>query len=109
MLRIANLSPAALATIVLGGSVSVVATGALVGCGRRATDADCQSIVDKSVDLEMKKMSHSDAVAIAEREKQVRAALQDEIKSCETRRVTDKTMACVRAATTTTELDACWR
>jgi len=78
-------------------------------CGRRATDDDCRLIVDRSVELQMKEMSQNDKTAIAEREKQVRAELQDEIKSCETRHVTDKTMACVRGATTMRELDACLR
>ena len=57
----------------------------------------------------MKEMSRSDQGAIAEREQQVRAALEDEIKACETRRVTRKTMDCVRAAKTMREMDACLR
>ena len=78
-------------------------------CGRRATDDDCRLIVDRSVELQMEEMSQNDKATIAEREKEVRAELQDEIKSCETRRVTDKTMACVRGAKTMRELDACLR
>jgi len=76
-------------------------------CGRRATPADCQLIVDKSVELQMKAMSETDPAAIQEREAHIRGELQDELKQCETRRVTDKTMACVSAATSTTELDKC--
>jgi hypothetical protein len=79
------------------------------GCGRRATVADCRLIVDKSVELQMKEMSHNDVAAIAERERQVRAALEDQIRSCESHRVTAKTMACVREASTTKELDTCLR
>jgi hypothetical protein len=88
----------------------VLVIGAIaVGCGRRATDADCRLIVDKSVELQMKEMSRNDRAAIAEREQQVRAALDDEIKSCANRRVTEKTMACVRTASAVKELDACLR
>ena len=80
------------------------------GCGRRATDADCKLIVDRSVELQMKETSHEeDASAIAERERVVRSALEDEIRSCENRRVTDKTIACVRNARTMVELDGCLR
>jgi hypothetical protein len=79
------------------------------GCGRRATDADCRLIVDRSVELQMKELSHNDVAAIAERERQVRDALEDQIKLCESRRVTDKTMVCVRAASTLRELDTCLR
>jgi hypothetical protein len=82
---------------------------AAAGCGRRATESDCQLIVDKSVELQMKEMSHADAAAIAQRETQVRAELQGELKSCEGRRVTDKMMACVQAASSTQELDTCLR
>jgi hypothetical protein len=82
---------------------------ALVTCGRRATPADCQLLVDRSVELQLKENNLADAAAIAERERQVRAELDDEIKSCESRRVTEKTMACVRAASSTQELDRCLR
>jgi hypothetical protein len=86
-----------------------LALQAIAGCGRRATDADCQLIVDRSVELQMKEMSLNDAAAIAEREKLVRSALESEIRSCESRRVTDKTIACVRTARTIMELDRCLR
>jgi hypothetical protein len=79
----------------------------LCACGRRATAADCQLIVDRSVELQLEEQNLTDASAIAERERQVRSELDDEIKSCERRRVTDKTMACVRSATSTRELDKC--
>jgi hypothetical protein len=80
-----------------------------VGCGRRATPADCQLIVDRSVELQMKQMRDVDPALIQKREAEVRTALAGEMKSCETRRVTDRTMACVRGAKTTQELDACLR
>ena len=81
----------------------------MTGCGRRATQLDCQLIVDKSVELELRQTNQTSADAIEKREEQVRGELQDEIKSCEGRRVTEQTMACVHAATTTQELDACLR
>jgi hypothetical protein len=81
----------------------------LCACGRRATPGDCQFIVDRSVELQMKELNLSDAAAIAERERQVRTELDDDIKSCESRRVTEKTMACVRAASSTHELEGCLR
>jgi len=81
----------------------------VAGCGRRATEADCQLIVNKSVELQMKEMSETDAAAIAEREAHIRSELDEEIQSCETRRVTDRTIACVKAATATQELERCLR
>ena len=92
-----------------GFAFTVVMTLALVGCGRRATEADCQLIVDKSVELQLRETNQTSADAIEKREEQVRGELQDEIKSCEGRRVTEKTLTCVQAASTTQELDKCLR
>lgn len=86
----------------------VLASGVL-GCGRHATAADCQLIVDKSVELQLKEMSETDAAAIAEHESHIRSELEEQIQSCQARRVTDKTMACVKAATSGPELDQCLR
>jgi hypothetical protein len=80
-----------------------------LGCGRRATAADCQLIVDRSVELQSKAQSDTDPTAIQERERRIRAALEAEIKQCETRRVTDRTMACVQAASTSEEIETCLR
>jgi hypothetical protein len=79
------------------------------GCGRRATEADCQLIVNKSVELQMKEMSRADSPSIEKREQEVRAQLGEEIKSCEGRNVTERTLSCVRSASTTHGLDACLR
>jgi hypothetical protein len=89
------------------GSVAMLA-GTAAGCGRRATEADCQLIVDKSVELQLR-ATQTSPEAIEKRETAVRAELQGEIKSCEGRRVTERTMACVQAATKTEELDQCLR
>ncbi len=90
-------------------AVAAAALLACIGCGRRATELDCQAIVDKSVELQLREANQSSPEAIQKREEQVRAELQDEIKSCEGRRVTENTMACVHAAPSTQELDKCLR
>jgi hypothetical protein len=85
-----------------------VAELVMLGCGRRATHADCQLIVDRSVELQMKDLSETDPKVVAKREAEVRAELGEEIDTCERdRRVTEKTMACVQRASTTSELDKC--
>jgi hypothetical protein len=90
----------------LGATVAIFA---LTGCGRRATRADCQLIVDRGVELQMRGMSLTDGDAVRKREEQVRASLQAEIESCEGRRVTERMMSCVRSAPSTLELDKCLR
>jgi hypothetical protein len=82
---------------------------AVTGCGRRATRADCQLIVDRGVELQMKGMSLTDGAAVRKREEQVRASLETEIEACEGRRDTEWMIACVKAAPTTRELDQCLR
>ena len=96
-------------SIAWSAAATALLAGTMTGCGRRATQLDCQLIVDKSVELELRQTKQTSAEAIEKREEQVRGELKDEIKSCEGRRVTDQAMACVHAATTTQELDACLR
>lgn len=86
-----------------------VAVGSSAGCGRRATQEDCQLIVDKSVELQMKEMSLTSPADVQKREEQVRGQLQGDIASCEGRRITERTVACVQAATTAKEMDQCLR
>jgi hypothetical protein len=78
-------------------------------CGRKATAADCQLILDRSVELQMREMEKGDAEAIAKRQKIMREELEGEMKDCVGRRITDTMMACVRAATTSAELEKCVR
>lgn len=82
---------------------------ALSGCGRKATAADCQLILDRSVELQMKEMEKSDPEAIAKRQALLRTELEGEMKDCVGRRITDQMMACVRGATTSAELEKCVR
>jgi len=79
----------------------------LGACGRRATHEDCRLIVDRSVELQLKGQDETDPKVVAQREAHVRAELDEKISSCESRRVTDKTMACVRSATNSEELETC--
>jgi hypothetical protein len=97
----------AVAVVALSPISYPAAAGA--GCGHRATQADCQLIVDKAVELQLKEMDEHDAPAIQKREQQVRAELGGEIEACEGRHVTERTLSCVRAATTTQGLDTCLR
>jgi hypothetical protein len=83
-----------------------------VSACNRATEADCKLIVDKSVELEMKESAADagvDAAAISHRSQEVRAELDEQIRACQGRRVTDKTMACVRGSKSSEELDQCLR
>jgi hypothetical protein len=92
------------------GLLAVALVGAAgLGCGRRATQADCELIVNKSYELGLKESSGSDPQAVRKQEAEVREELDAKITECQSRRVTEKTMTCVRAATSTLEMDKCLR
>jgi hypothetical protein len=81
----------------------------LVACTRPATQQDCELIVDRNVEVQMKAMNFKDPDQIAKRQAEMRAQLGDELKACVGRRITDGTIECVKKATTGDELDACLR
>ena len=56
--------------------VTLVALALLVGCGRKATEADCQVIVDQMVVVKMKKKNNTDPAAVTK----LQAELREEAK-----------------------------
>lgn len=83
--------------------------GLLVGCGRPATEADCQLIIDRNVEVQMRAMKLEDRALIAKKQQELRNAMKDELKDCVSRRVTDGMMRCVREATTAEQITKCIR
>ena len=84
-----------------------------VGCGHEATESDCQLIADRIVELELRAQNVTDAAEIQRRRNDTlglgsetnRKAL---LEGCVGRRVSDGALACVRSATTATEItDQC--
>lgn len=86
----------------------LIAFAALVGgCGRKATREDCEMVVDRNVELQLKALGISDADVIAKRRDEMRASMRDDIDKCVGKRVTDAMMACVKAAETAEKIDKC--
>ncbi len=81
----------------------------LSGCGRAAPEQDCQVIVDRNVELAMKKLSITDPAAIDKRKQQIRTEVQDKLKDCVGKNVTDKMMTCVKNAQQPEDIDGCFR
>ena len=81
----------------------------LAGCGRKATEADCQTIVDRNVEVQLHAMSITDPVVIAKKQEELRAEMKDGMKDCIGRRVTDSMMSCVKLAKTSDEINDCLR
>lgn len=84
--------------------------GALLvaGCGRPASKADCDVILEKSATIELEAQHVTDAAEVAKRIEAVRSAQGEQLLAkCVGRRVTDKAMACVRLAKTAEQVDRC--
>jgi hypothetical protein len=81
----------------------------LAGCGRKATHEDCEAVVDKNVELQLKALGVTDPAVVGKRRDEMRAAMRDDIDKCVGKRVTDSMMACVKSAETADKIDKCLR
>jgi hypothetical protein len=95
--------------LALGFFVVVAVAPILVGCGRKATHEDCQVVVDKNVELQLKALGVTDPAIVAKRRDEMHAAMKDDIDKCVGKRVTDGMMNCVRNAETADKIDKCLR
>ena len=89
------------------GAISV--TAILVGCGRPATQQECELIIDRNVELQMKQMQITDTNTIDKRKSEIRQQMGDQLKGCVGKRVTNGMMTCVKQAQSADEIDECLR
>ena len=98
----ANVHRPVIAALVAGAAV------ALAACGRPATVEDCNTIIAKSAELELRAQNVTDPAVIAQRTDAVKAARGEELlKKCVGKRITDAALACVSRASTPKEVDKC--
>jgi hypothetical protein len=94
-------------------ALRLLAAAALVvtalGCGHKASDADCQFILDRNVEVQMKAMHIADPVAVDKRKQEIHAELKSQLTGCVGKRITDAMLACVARAQTAEDIDACMR
>lgn len=76
-------------------------------CGRKATRADCEAVVDKNVEVKLKAEGITDPPIVQKRKEELRASLRDDIDKCVGKRITDGMMACVKGADTAEQIDKC--
>ena len=81
----------------------------LTGCGRKATEADCNLIIDRNVEVQMKSMHITDPVAIDKRKQEIQSELKGQLDGCIGKRITDGMLACVARAQTAEAIDSCMR
>ena len=81
----------------------------LPGCGRKATREDCELVVDRNVELQLKALGVLDPVVVAKRRTEMRASMEKDIEECVGKRVTDSMMTCVKQAESAEKIDKCLR
>jgi hypothetical protein len=89
-------------------SCFVSAAALLTACGHPATVEECNTIIAKSAELELRAQNVTDPAIIAQRTEAVKAARGEELlKKCVGKRITDRALTCVSRAATPKEVDAC--
>jgi hypothetical protein len=81
----------------------------VAGCGRKATRADCEAVVDKNVEVRLKADGITDPPTVQKRKDELRASLKDDIDKCVGKHVTDGMLTCVNHAETAEQIDKCLR
>lgn len=79
----------------------------LAACGRAATEADCQIIVDQNVKVQLGELGIDDPAVVEKKQIEIRESMQAELKDCIGRRISDRMLECVRGAKTTEEVNHC--
>jgi len=87
----------------------LVASVALFGCGRHATTADCELIVDRMVEVKLKAKNITDPDTIAKMKADLRKDADADMQGCVGRRITDSAMACIKKADTQDAIIKCLR
>jgi hypothetical protein len=74
------------------------------GC-HRATEADCEKILDRIVELELKDQGITDPKLVEIRKAETRASKREAlIKSCVGKRISESALACIQNAREATEV-----
>lgn len=80
-----------------------------MGCGRRATKADCEIIVDRMVVVKLKSKNITDPASIEKMQGDLRKDADTDLQGCVGRRITDSAMACIKKADTEDAIIKCLR
>ena len=89
-------------------SFLLLVPGAL-GCGRKATRADCEKFFDKNVEVKMKEEGITDPQLISKRQADLKLERREDIDQCVGRRITDGMLKCVDEAQKDSDIDKCLR
>lgn len=77
----------------------------LVGCGRPATEAECDEIVGRIAELELREAKTADPADVEKQVAETKQTFRSKTRSmCVGKRVTDYALRCVRNAKTAEEI-----
>jgi hypothetical protein len=83
----------------------LAAAGLVVGCGRPATQGDCDEIVGRITELELSEAKTGDPADVARQIVETKREFQAKAKrECVGKRITSHALACVRGAKTAQEV-----
>ena len=80
---------------------------ATTGCGRKATPEDCQLIVDRNVELELRAMNVVDLEIVKRKQQEIRSTLEPALRDCVGRRISDSVIRCVQTAESVKSVEQC--
>lgn len=90
--------------------LALVAVALVAGCGRKATEADCQIIVDQTVAVKLKEKNVTDPAAVTKMQVELRDEVKGEVMDgCVGKRISDSALACIKGAQTQEEIVKCLR
>ena len=87
----------------------VFAALVMIGCGRRATQADCETILDRMVVVKLKQKNITDPASVEKMQGDLRKDAESDFPSCVGRRITDSAMECIKKADTQEAIVKCLR
>ncbi len=88
---------------------SLLLLGPCLGCGRRATQADCEIIVDQTVAAKLRERNITDPATVKSTQKDLREEVKGQMSGCVGRHITDSAMKCIKGAKTEAEIVKCLR
>ncbi len=89
---------------------AVLAGGWALGC-HRTTEQDCEKVIDKMVELELRDQGVTDPLVLDDRKKTTREKKRDDLlKTCVGKRVSQSALSCIQSARHANEItDVCLR
>jgi len=89
--------------------IAIALTLVGTGCGRPATEAECEEIVERTARLRIQETRPGRAETVDREVEELKAKLRDRTEGCVGKRVTARAMKCVREAESSEAVQQCFR